>query len=75
MTATPFSEQLAELHRQDLIANAAAAHLRRAVDRERGRARRAALAAWLRRIWRDRAADRPARRPASTTVERGLSMH
>jgi hypothetical protein len=47
MASNLYEGQLADLHRRDLIADAASAHLRRTVDRDRRRARFAALAAWL----------------------------
>ena len=47
MVSNLYQEQLADLHRRDLIAHAASAHLRRTVDRDRRRVRVATLVAGL----------------------------
>jgi hypothetical protein len=71
MVAHLFQEQLAEFHRHDLIANAASAHLRRTVDRDRRRARFATFIAWLSpRLGRPARVPRP--RPAAPT---SLNVH
>ena len=70
-----FEGGLAELHRQDLIAQAASAHLRRTVDRERARRRVAAFGAWLScRLGRH---ERIRRVPpvAPSSVETRLNIH
>ena len=47
MVAHLFPERISEIHRHDLVAGAASAHLRRHVDRERRRARWATFIGWL----------------------------
>ena len=74
MTHNLFDQQLGELHRQDLIANAASAHLRRSGGRERPHVRVAAVTAWLSRQLGGRA--RVRRVPAApTTVKTSLNIH
>jgi hypothetical protein len=69
-----FDQQLGELHRQDLIAAAASAHLRRSVDRDRPHVRLAAVAAWLSRHLGGHLRVRRAR-PAPSRVETSLNIH
>jgi hypothetical protein len=75
MVRSLFSEELAELHRHELLAAAApAAHRPRLVARPRRRARRAALAAWLPRLRRRRIAPRGARPVVPSAAKGGLSL-
>lgn len=74
MTHNLFDRELGELHRQDLLASAASAHLRRSVDRERPHVRLAAVTAWLARHLGGhvRVGRVP---PAPTTVKTSLNIH
>jgi hypothetical protein len=75
MTHNLFDEQLGELHRQDLIAHAASAHLRQHVDRERPRVRLAAVAAWLSRHLGGHVRVRRVPPAAPSSIETSLNIH
>ncbi|HKA04270.1 MAG TPA: hypothetical protein VKD67_08070 [Acidimicrobiales bacterium] len=74
MVANLFSKELGELHRHEMIAAAPSAHLRRLAARDRRRARREALAAWLPRLRRRRVAPTTVRPATPPAVNGGLSV-
>jgi hypothetical protein len=69
-----FDPQLSELHRQDLFAQAASAHLRRSGDRHRRHLRLAAVSAWLSRHVGGHVRVRRAA-PVPRSVETSLNIH